>query len=501
MKKESKFNQILQRLKKHSELIFTTILVVVFSIFLLCGGLLLYTVFQVSSDCSYEELICYLLGANEKQSVVELLGNALKILGFGSLALLGVWVANRRASAMEKTAQAQAESAKAQARATAETEKGNRQQRFRDAVEHLGHKSSSVRQGGAHELFHLALEEEDFRQSIAEILCTHIVGTTRSKEYNEDEEHKDQPSTEIQSLMSLLFEGRDAVKRKTLKRFWKGINPDLSGGYFRGLKLKEAQFQRVNFTDAQLQKADLQQSQFQCANLTGAQLQRANLEQSQFQNANFEWTQLQKAILVRSQFQDANFMITGFQGACLSDAQFQGANFCEPQFQNSSLWNARFQGASFIRGQFQKASLSEAQFQGVAFRQTEFQAAFLSEANFRGAFFGEAPLKMGSESMKFQERIKSRINCPSDLRHIVFSGGVKREFVNRSVDKLKENMPEGSKLEKFSIAAFQSALKQHIEAPESDDPPEDIETGSYNENDAEKWIAEYEKAMNWDQED
>ena len=99
----------------------------------------------------------------------------------------------KRAAAMEKTAKAQAKGAKAQAegakaqaegvreqaKEVRETEKGRRQGRFRDAVSHLGNKSESVRQGGAYGLFHLALEEESLRRSIAEILCAHICRVTR----------------------------------------------------------------------------------------------------------------------------------------------------------------------------------------------------------------------------------------------------------------------------------------------------------------------------------
>ena len=57
----------------------------------------------------------------------------------------------RSAKAADNTAKAADDTAKA-------TEAGNRQRAFKDGVEHLGNDKSSVRQGGAHALFHLALE-------------------------------------------------------------------------------------------------------------------------------------------------------------------------------------------------------------------------------------------------------------------------------------------------------------------------------------------------------
>jgi len=57
---------------------------------------------------------------------------------------------------MEDTANAQARATEEQAEANKNTESGQRQERLRSAIEHLGHEQVSVRLGGAYELFHLA---------------------------------------------------------------------------------------------------------------------------------------------------------------------------------------------------------------------------------------------------------------------------------------------------------------------------------------------------------
>ena len=102
-----------------------------------------------------------LFGLSEKSGVLEYLAFA----GGGCLIILQIMIANRRARAMENTAAAQAHATKQQANANQNTEDGQRQERLKNAIEHLGHKSVSVRLGGAYELFHLAQDTQEFRQS------------------------------------------------------------------------------------------------------------------------------------------------------------------------------------------------------------------------------------------------------------------------------------------------------------------------------------------------
>ena len=130
---------------------------------------------------SAEECISQLLGLYAKNEILKFLG-----IGMGGVLLaLQAMMSYKRAKALEDTANAQAEAAKAQAKATEEqakanqnTEQGQRQERLKNAIEHLGHTSDSVRLGGAYELFHLAEDTaedtKDLRQTVLDILCAHI---------------------------------------------------------------------------------------------------------------------------------------------------------------------------------------------------------------------------------------------------------------------------------------------------------------------------------------
>ena len=354
------------------------------------------------------------LGVTEKAAALKTLGLAIA----GVVAFWGVVVANRRAKAMADSAKATADSAKAAAdsakaaNSTANaTEAGNRQRAFKDGVEHLGSDKSSVRQGGAHALFHLALEDEKLSASIAGVLCAYIRETTGDKGYQE-EKNKDKPSTEMQSLLRLLFT-TETVDKGRLERFWGGITPDLNGGYFcgvelegaqfQGAKLRSAQFQGASLGDAQFQGAVLGRAQFQGAALEGAQFQGAWLRRAQFQGARLGRAQFQEARLRKSQFQGAALEGAQFQGAALNGAQFQEARLRRAQFQEARLGRAQFQGAALNGAQFQGASLEGVQFQGAALHGAEFQGVPLNGAQFQGAALEGAQFQGASlEQAQFQ---------------------------------------------------------------------------------------------------
>ena len=201
---------------------------VILQVVLVCLLVGLLVVFVVVM-CFEPRWIFDLLGLSRAEVPETVAGNSkyevLKFIGIsmgGVLIALQALIANKRANAMDKTAQAQADAAqaqaaaaKAQARASEEqakanwhTEQGQRQERLKNAIEHLGHGSDSVRMGGAYELFHLARDTQgrkakELRQTVLDILCAHIRRTTGESEYRE--KYKSKPSEEVQSLLTLIL--------------------------------------------------------------------------------------------------------------------------------------------------------------------------------------------------------------------------------------------------------------------------------------------------------
>ena len=396
----------------------------VFQIVLIVLLILLVAIFVVVMSSENPEWIFNLLGIAENgESKYE----ALKFLGIGMgglLVALQALMSYKRAKAMEDAAQAQAD-------AVLKTEQGQRQDRLKNAIEHLGHESASVRLGGAYELFHLAEDTEDLRQTVLNILCDHIRRTTGESKYRET--HKSKPSEEIQSLLMLLFVQEYEV--------FEDCYINLQGSWLNGAEL----------FNANLRWAELSGTHLQGVYLSGAYLHGAFLLKAHMQGAYLDRARLQRASLYGAQLQGADLGKAGLRGADLEQAQLQGVDLARAQLQGAILGDVQLQGAD----------LEGVQLQGAGYEE--------------------------DVSDSFTQRMRQSIGQESDLSRVIFAGGLSQDDVDSFVKGLSDD--EANELRK--------KLEPHIGKPVSHQLPEDSGaiTGSYTEEEAEKWIAEYEKAM------
>ena len=214
----------------------------------------------------------------------------------GILLALQAVIANKRAQAMVDAANAQAKATEEQARANENTEQGQLQERLKNAIEHLGHASDSVRLGGTYELFHLAQDTKELRQTILDILCAHIRQTTGEIKYRED--YSSKPSEEIQSLLTLLFVQKHAV--------FKDCHINLQGSWLNGANLTRARLQAANLVEANMQDAELREAYLQGTRLERTHLQGAELREAHMQGADLREAKLQWANLMQVHLQAAN---------------------------------------------------------------------------------------------------------------------------------------------------------------------------------------------------
>ena len=398
---------------------------------------------------SFEACILKSLGLEEDAKY-----EALKFLGIsmgGILIALQALMSYKRAKAMEKTAKSQAD-------AVLKTEQGQRQDRLKNAIEHLGHESDSVRLGGAYELFHLAKDtldeekKENLSQTVLDILCAHIRRTTSKSKYRK--KHKSKPSEEVQSLLTLLFVQEYEV--------FKGCHINLQGSWLNGADLKEARLWRARLTQVYLQGTELHKAQLQKANLVEAHLEEGYLHKAQLQKANLLLVRLQGANLEKAQLQGANLRSARLQAAYLREAYMQGANLSSAYLQGATLSSAYLQGATLSSAYLQGADLNQVHLEG-------------------------ARSQVWQTSTPFVERIRMAIGRETDLSSVVLCGGIEQGGVDSLIEGLS---PEKAEL-------LQMRLAPHIGKPLSNQLQENSGaiTGTYTKEDAEKWIAEYEKAM------
>ena len=402
--------------------------------------LVLFVVVMVSGNPVWA---FYLFGVTEKFEILKFLG-----IGMGGvLVTLQVWMSHKRAKAMEAAANAQAKATEEQAKANLTTEQGQRQERLKNAIEHLGHQSDSVRLGGAYELFHLARDTEEFRRTVLDILCGHIRRVTCEGEYRKT--HKSKPSVEIQSLLTLLFVQNHEV--------FKGLRANLQESWLNG----------SNLPGARLEKGDL----------TGAHLKRADLRKARLQGAHLNETRLHGAYLTEAVLQEAGLLNAHLQRATLEAAKLQCASLAGARLRGADLSWAHMHGAFLFN-----MAAGGAELQGAIFRQTQLHEADLRQVQLHGIRSAVVP------GDTFAQRMRRSIDQMSNFTHAIFSGGLHSD---QDVDSCVKGLSDEA------AQMLREGLNNHIGQHKSHKPPEDsgVVIGAYSEEDAEKWIAEYEEAM------
>ncbi len=249
-----------------------------------------------------------------------------KFIGYligGGLLVLQIYVSNRRATASEKTAEAMQTT-------TELTEKGNIDERFKNAIEHLGHESASTHLGGIYVLHHIAQEVDEYRERVFEILCAHIRETTAKDKYKKEmresgqreptQSEREDPTIEIQSILNLLFV--KTPSRKIYKRFKANLE---------GADLKGAELIGANLIGADLRKAKLQK----------AELRKANLQKAKLHNADLYWADLYEADLREADLREAKLNDADLQKAKLHKVDLRRAHLIEINLQVEQLLKAK----------------------------------------------------------------------------------------------------------------------------------------------------------------
>ena len=385
-----------------------------------------------------------LLGLSDKSDVLKYLG-----IGIGGVVLmLQAAIANRRAKAMQLTAEAHT-------RSNENAEHGLRQERLKNAIEHLGNKSESVRLGGAHELFHLAQDTRDddsIRQTILDILCAHIRRTTGNNTYLD--RYSSKPSEEIQSLLILLFVQEHDV--------------------FTGL--------RINLRESWLNGADLRRARLMGADLREARLNEADLESGVLQEAGLEEAYLKGANFRRATLREARLFAAHMHGTMFLEAEMQGVNIQYGNLTTAAFTYANLRGAHLAGAKMYGTILTGAHMEGADISGAYLQASRLKAANLRGAGSHD-----WDSSIPFADRISGAIGKACDLSNLGEEGMYSRNRVDEIASELLR--PED-----------QMRLKKEFEpyvdcpAPPRISADHGAILGSYTQVEAEQWITEHGRA-------
>ena len=261
-------------------------------------------------------IFAWLLGTDGKKETITYIG-----LGLGGvLAAMGALALNRRADAM-------AEHNKL-------VEKGHVDERLKAAVRNLGNAESSVRIAAFYQFYHLTKgnTDRDFVKNIFDILCAHLRQITSKEEYHNDE-GREKPTEECQSLLDVLF--------KNPQNVFATMRANLRGAYLVGADFRDANARGINLSEAKLHGAEFSSAKLQRAMFRKADLQQASFYDADLRSAHLSEAIMEFALLIKADLRDAWLPRAKAHKAVFDGANLEGAHFWGAHMHGADLFEAK----------------------------------------------------------------------------------------------------------------------------------------------------------------
>ena len=400
--------------KKHIRYGFITLLVIVII------GLII---------CYFSDMAKYFFNETQKYNG-EFVKFIATIFG-GILVLIGLWLNYKRTITLQDQTNNQAEQIKAFVKQNEITEKGKVDERFKNAIEHLGSEKDAIVLGGIYALHRIAQEDKTYRQTVFDILCCYIRDKTSSLklwgDIPEGERGTIKPTIVIQTIIDLLFKISDSQDY-----IYTGLKANLNGircihANFNGAHLVDADLNNAHMEGVELRDVHLESADMYGIKWEGARLEQVHFEGSSLSYANFEGTYIDQtyfegAKLHKANFEGSSLRDVHFEGAILPRANFKGTCLFNGYFEGADLMDAHFEGVSISNAYFEGAKLILAHFEGAQLSDTHFEGANLDKANFKGAYLIDVYFE-GSNSSRlldseFPDNLINRIEKESELINV-----------------------------------------------------------------------------------
>jgi len=469
-------------------------------------------------SCYFSDIAKYFFSETQKYNG-ELFKVLVTILG-GLIVIWGLYLNYRRTKTLEVQTNNQAEQIKAFVKQNEIAEKGKVDERFKNAIEHLGHDKDAIVLGGIYALHRIAQEDKSYRKTVFDILCSYLREKTSSlklwADYQEGERVIIKPTIVIQTIIDLLFKC-DVIQ----KYIYTGFRANLNGIRCIKADFKEAYLEQADLTNAHLEGAELKKVRLEGAFLSGSHFTDAYLEKAHLENATIMWGHWEGIKLFEAHLQGANLLNTHLEGAVLWDSHLEGAGLYgvhmegavlnDTHLENAYLAMAQMKGTQLRGTHLEGADLNGAHLEGADLTNAHLEAAninniFLEGANltgshFEGVYLSKARLqKIKHEKVSITDVISKEYR-PLDFTYIIKKRiGEKNEFYNNQIGKLHETLAKDI-IEKISpkikdgllLFDFQDKIKEAV--GRDNNIEKDAITGALTKEKADEIIERYNKAM------
>jgi len=401
-------------MKKLLQKILYPILIITFILFLL----LIYLKNIDSIIENYDNFSIWLFPKNEDRNG-ELFKIILSILGALGI-LFGLYVSLRRAKAIEEGVRIQSEAINIQSSQIELSRKAQIDERFKNAVEHLGNKKEPIILGGIAELHQIAKENKsEYSEIIFNLLCSYIrTNSNENKNINI-----------IQTISDYLFTNNN-------------INPYLS---YRA-NLKKSNLLGIEMTDYNLNNA----------NLSDCIL--SNISNSSFKDANLNYSYFFLSHLKNVDFKNVSFYKTAFYDATIENCNFKNNNdhtkisFIECQikdikFENLKIIDWDFIACDIVRSSFNYSEIISSTFSVSRFSNVDFiNLELFSSNDFKASIFSSVKMhniigtnilfngckKYGNYHHSLLKNIDELIDSDTDLSGV--------DFMNSNITSNNESL-------------------------------------------------------------
>ncbi|MCD1295832.1 pentapeptide repeat-containing protein [Methanocella sp. CWC-04] len=150
------------------------------------------------------------------------------------------------------------------------------------------------------------------------------------------------------------------------------------------LQLRETHFtdgiRNMDFSGADLNKADLHGMQLVNVNFEGAILDGVNLYDSQLVNCNFNNTSLKRAILRKSSILDCSFKNSKLSQSDLSDSGIYNSRFIDTDMHFTKLINSKVVNTTFENCLFSNSNISGICMTGIIMDRCDLQYSIIDKS-------------------------------------------------------------------------------------------------------------------------
>ncbi len=371
----------------------------------------------------HKELSLYLFPDNLDR-IGELTKLLLSIIG-GLGIFYGLIISNKRALITEKSVLKQGEQIEL-------ARKSQIDERFKNAVEHLGNDKEPIILGGVAELVQIAKEDQEkYSEVVFNILCSYI----RSKTNIDTQESSNFNPTIIKTILNYLFKIDD-------KNPFKGLNADLSNTNLLGQDIDTCDFTGANLSSTYL--SSVSNSIFEECNLNGAIIRT-----SSFTNNILNGASLYDAFFTMVEFKNSEFKSRTQEQKIFLSAKFTNCKFINFSFDDTNFFQSNFVCCIFKNCTFKNSDIMESKFVLSSLSNCDFsQINVLASIDFRGSVFNEISFNKKLIHCNFSG---TRIDKPESI-FISFDGFIEKFYSNEN--KVHQSSFPNTTLVKCNFSPF-----------------------------------------------